>query len=81
MASVLIGCQAANGQADTAALEGLSLKDLLNMKITTASKTSEKSDKAPATVIVITAEQLKMRGYHSLLDVLYDLPDCPASLL
>ena len=75
MASVLIGCQAANGQADTAALEGLSLKDLLNMKITTASKTSEKSDKAPATVIVITAEQIKMRGYHSLLDVLYDLPD------
>lgn len=75
IASVLIGCQAANGQTDTAELEGLSLKDLLNMKITTASKTSEESDKAPATVIVITAEQIKMRGYHSLLDVLYDLPE------
>jgi outer membrane receptor for ferrienterochelin and colicin len=73
--SVLIGCQAVNGQMDTAALERLSLKDLLNMKITTASKTSEESDKAPATVIVITAEQIKMRGYHSLLDVLYDLPE------
>jgi outer membrane receptor for ferrienterochelin and colicin len=75
IASVLIGCQAANGQMDTAALERLSLKDLLNMKITTASKTSEESDKAPATVTVITAEQIKMRGYHSLLDVLYDLPE------
>jgi outer membrane receptor for ferrienterochelin and colicin len=75
IASVLIGCHAAYGQMDTAELEGLSLKDLLNMKITTASKTSEASDKAAATVIVITAEQIKMRGYHSLLDVLYDLPD------
>jgi outer membrane receptor protein involved in Fe transport len=75
ISSVLIGCQTANGQTDTAALEGLSLKDLLDIKITTASKTSEGSDKAPATAIVITAEQIKIRGYHSLLDVLYDLPD------
>lgn len=75
IAPALIGYQAAIGQTDTAILEGLSLKDLLNMKITTASRTSEGSDKAPATVIVITADQIKMRGYHSLLDVLYDLPE------
>src|SRR5580698_8745767 len=62
-------------QHDSAKLDELSLKDLLNLKITTASKISQESDKAAATVIVITAEQIKIRGYQSLLDVLQDLPD------
>jgi outer membrane receptor for ferrienterochelin and colicin len=68
----------AEGQADTAKLnnlESMSLKDLLDVRITTASKISEESDKAPATVVVITEEQIKIRGYQSLLDVLKDLPD------
>ena len=60
---------------DTGKLERLNLKDLLNVKITTASKTSQDLEIAPATAIVITREQIKLRGYQSLLDVLYDLPD------
>jgi outer membrane receptor for ferrienterochelin and colicin len=62
-------------QHDPVKLDELSLKDLLNVKITTASKTSEESDMAAASVIVITAEQIKIRGYQSLLDVLQDIPD------
>lgn len=62
-------------QTDTARLEDLTLKQLLNVKITTVSKTSEELEKAPATAMVITAEQIKVRGYQSLLDVMYDLPD------
>ena len=65
----------AYSQTDTTALENLSLKELLNVKVTTASKTSEELGKAPATVVVITEEQIKLRGYQSLLDVMYDLPD------
>ena len=71
----IIGCNTVYSQGDTSKLENLTLKDLLNVKITTASKTSQELDKAPATVIVITEEQIKMRGYQSLLDVLKDLPD------
>jgi outer membrane cobalamin receptor len=55
--------------------DSLSLKDLLNVKVTTASKTSQSLEMAPATAIVITQEQIRMRGYQSLLDVMYDLPD------
>ncbi|MEP7170990.1 MAG: TonB-dependent receptor plug domain-containing protein, partial [Bacteroidota bacterium] len=64
------------GQVDSVKnTEELSLKELLNVKVTTASKTSEELEKAPATAIVITQEQIKTRGYQSLLDVMYDLPD------
>jgi len=63
------------GQIDTTKLGQLTLKDLLNMKVTTASKTSQELGLAPATVVVITKEQIKIRSYQSLLDVMYDLPD------
>jgi outer membrane receptor protein involved in Fe transport len=63
------------GQADTIKLEELSLKQLLNVKITTASKTLQALELVPAAVVVITKEQIRSRGYRSLLDVLYDLPD------
>lgn len=62
------------GQTDSL-LVNLSLKELLNVKVTTASKTAQSLEMAPATAIVITQEQIKMRGYQSLLDVMYDLPD------
>src|SRR5579859_2040206 len=62
-------------QQDTGRLESLSLRDLLNVKITTASKTSQDQEMAPATVIVISREQIRSRGYQSLLDLLYDLPE------
>src|SRR5688572_21546652 len=61
--------------ADTTNLDKLTLKDLLNIKITTASKTSQTLQLASAAVIVVTRDQIRARGYQSLLDVMHDLPD------
>ncbi|MDB5156024.1 MAG: btuB 3 [Mucilaginibacter sp.] len=63
------------GQQDTTKLEDLSLKELLDVKVVTASKTSQSSGTAPATVIVVSKEQIRVRGYQSLLDLITDLPD------
>lgn len=52
-----------------------SLEDLMNVKVTTATRTTESLADAPARMQVITAEQIERRGYRSLLDVLEDLPD------
>ncbi len=60
--------------ADTSRLYTLSLEDLMQVKITTASNKAEKLNKAPATIIVITAEEIQSRGYFELYDVLNDLP-------
>jgi outer membrane cobalamin receptor len=51
------------------------LEDLMNIAITTASRTTEGLTDAPARVQVVTAAQIQRRGYRSLSDVLKDLPD------
>ncbi|MCS6832871.1 MAG: TonB-dependent receptor [Flammeovirgaceae bacterium] len=51
------------------------LMNLSNVDVMTASQKSEKSGKAPATILVITEEQIRLRGYQSLADVLEDMPD------
>jgi outer membrane cobalamin receptor len=57
-----------------------SLEDLLNITITTASRTAEGLTEAPARVQVVTAAQIERRAYRSLLDVLKDLPDFKVDL-
>jgi outer membrane receptor protein involved in Fe transport len=52
----------------------LSLSQLLDPQITTASRTAERSSDAPATVYVITKTDIRARGYSTLSDVLKDLP-------
>jgi outer membrane receptor protein involved in Fe transport len=62
---------------DIAALSQLSLEDLLAVpawRVTTASKREESSASAPATVFVITKDDIYLRGYSNLVDVLKDLP-------
>ena len=61
----------------TAELKKLSIEQLMGLEVatvTTASKKEEKATAAPATVIVITATDIKLRGYRFLGDVLRDLP-------
>lgn len=55
-------------------LSELSLEELMNIEITTASKKAEKIREAPATVYVITQDDIRKRGYVYLKDVLRDLP-------
>ena len=67
---------------EVAGLRRLSLEDLMNVKVatvTTASKRAEKSTAAPGTVIVIDANDIRLRGYSSLKDVLRDLPGMETS--
>lgn len=54
----------------------MSLEELMNIEVYGASRThGESSSTAPATVKVITQQQIVDRGYRSLLDILYDMPD------
>ena len=58
-------------------LRRLSLEDLMQFDVatvTTASKKSEKATSAPGTVIVIDKNDIRLRGYSTLKDVLRDLP-------
>jgi outer membrane receptor protein involved in Fe transport len=58
-------------------LKKLSLEDLMEVQVatvTTASKKEEKATEAPGTVIVIEKNDIRLRGYSTLKDVLRDLP-------
>ena len=56
-------------------LSQISLKDLMNITVTTASRAPESLTDAPARMQVVTAVEIQRRGYRSLTDVLKDLPD------
>ncbi|MCP4135708.1 MAG: TonB-dependent receptor plug domain-containing protein [bacterium] len=51
-----------------------SLEELMSIKVTTASKSSEKLLEVPATMIVITKEDIEQRGYTELSQIFDDLP-------
>ncbi len=64
-------------RADTIKVEDLlsmTLEELLNVEVTTASKVSQKIREAPSTIRIITADQIKERGYFTLEQALADLP-------
>ncbi len=52
----------------------LSLEDLMHIKITTVSGIDENLLTAAGSAIVITADDIRLRGYRSLVDVLQELP-------
>jgi outer membrane receptor protein involved in Fe transport len=56
------------------ALDELENKKTTEIQVITASKRSQTIRKAPATIMVITAEQIRERGYESLDDIFRDLP-------
>src|SRR6202048_3039634 len=61
-------------------LRHATLEELMNITITTASRTTEGLTDAPARVQVVTPAQIQRRGYRSLSDVLKDLPDFKVDL-
>ncbi|HXH18954.1 MAG TPA: TonB-dependent receptor [Chitinophagales bacterium] len=67
-----------NAQNDTvpkvSSLSELTLEELMNIEVVTASKIGQKLSEAPSTMIVITARQIEERGYEQLEDVLRDIP-------
>jgi len=55
-------------------LLNLDLSDLLNLKVVSALKSPETINKTPATVRVISAEDIRENGYFTLEEALADLP-------
>lgn len=56
-------------------LFNISLEDLLNVGIVSASKKKQSVSDAPAMAYVFTKEQILSRGYTNLLDLLEDVPE------
>ena len=52
----------------------MSLTDLMHVRVVTASKTMQSIKDVPSSVHVITAEQIKNRGYFTIEEALSDLP-------
>ena len=62
------------GQDTIKSLYDYSLEELMNIEVFSASKSVQKITDAPATVYVVTHEQIDQRGYSSLLDLFEDIP-------
>ncbi len=60
--------------AEENVIDDLSLYDLLNVKITVASKAEEKISDAPGVITVITQDELKRFGGTTLTDILKRVP-------
>ena len=76
-AAPLASIAAPPSDASAAELRNLSLGELMQLEVatvTTASKKAEKATAAPGTVIVIDRNDIRLRGYSTLKDVLRDLP-------
>ena len=60
-------------------LNALPLEQLLNLEVVTASKIPQKISEAPSSVTVITAEDIRLRGYRTLTEVLQSVPGMTVS--
>ncbi|MES2398157.1 MAG: TonB-dependent receptor plug domain-containing protein [Bacteroidota bacterium] len=77
--SILLLSNSAFSQTDDSLLlsknlKKLSLEELMNIEVITASGSKQKISEAPSTMLVITAKQIEERGYVKLDDVLRDIP-------
>ena len=71
----IILATAINARAqDLDELLSISLTDLMEMDVSVASGIPESILEAPAAIVVITAEDIRQRGYTSLAEVVVDLP-------
>jgi iron complex outermembrane receptor protein len=55
-------------------LLNLSLEDLINLKVSSASGVEESLRDAPAAMVIITSTDIKQRGYTSIDEIILDLP-------
>jgi outer membrane receptor protein involved in Fe transport len=53
---------------------GLSLDDLMNITITTASRKEEKIADIPASIILVTKQDIELYGYRTLEEILENVP-------
>ncbi len=74
LVALILAPIAAFAQEKEKNIEEMSLEELLNLNIVSASNTSEKLADAPATVVVISREEIQQRGYTEMSQILDDLP-------
>lgn len=74
IASLLVNsaCFAKNRDLDS--LLNLSLKELLNITVSSASGVKETLRDAPAAMVIITSTDIQQRGYTSIDEIMLDLP-------
>lgn len=63
-----------NGQDDEQDMFELSLEELMNIEIVTAGKTDQKISDVPASIVVITREDIETYGYNKIDDLIADIP-------
>lgn len=61
-------------EAELDRLMPLSLAELINIPVVTASRRHETRDQTPAHIVVVTREQIRERRYKNLADLLEDMP-------
>jgi len=61
---------AAGAQQPTATSEGLQLDSLLNTRISTVSKYAQTTTEAPASVTIVSSDEIRDHGYRNLTEVL-----------
>lgn len=69
-ALAVLGHQAVAAPSDQHDLTALPIEQLLNLEVVTASKIPQKLSDVPASVSVITADDIKHYGYRTLADIL-----------
>jgi outer membrane receptor for ferrienterochelin and colicins len=60
--------------AEAGDLTEMSLQDLMNIEIFSASKFLQKSSEAPASITIITADEIQRHGHRNINDVLRSVP-------
>ncbi len=71
---VVLFCLQSFSQIDSLSIYDLSLSQLSDITITSATKSSQKIIEIPSTIRVVTASDIQEKGYITLEDVLADLP-------
>ncbi len=61
-------------------LMNLTLDELMKIKVITATKKEERISTVPASMVVITKEQIEERGYGNLVEIFNDLPGIDLSI-
>ena len=65
----------ATAQTETEDLLELSLEQLMDISVVSASQSEEKTSNAPSTIYAVSREQIAIRGSSNLEELLEDIPE------